>query len=121
MSLDELRMLLLGKPGATEETPFGPDVLVYKVSGKMFALLSWNAAPLRLSLKCRPRRSETLRAEHAAITPGYHLNKRHWNTLALDGSLPHDLIADLADESYVLVVNKLTKGERLELLPSHPN
>jgi len=121
MSLDELRTLLLGKPGATEETPFGPDVLVYKVRNKMFALLSWNALPLRLSLKCRPSRSETLRAEHAAITPGYHLNKRHWNTLTLDGSLPHEMIADLADESYVLIVNKLTKAERRDLLSAHPD
>lgn len=119
MTLDELRALLLAKPGATENTPFGPDVLVYKVCGKMFALLSWNATPLRLSLKCRPNHAETLRAEHAAITPGYHLNKRHWNTLTLDGSLPHDLIADLADESYVLVVNKLTKAEQQDLRATH--
>ncbi|HRW48499.1 MAG: MmcQ/YjbR family DNA-binding protein [Caldilinea sp.] len=115
MTLDELRALLLDRPGVTEETPFGPDVLVYKVAGKIFALLSWNALPLRLSLKCRPGHSEVLRAEYAAITPGYHLNKRHWNTLALDGTLPDALVGDLIDESYVLVVDKLPLATRRAL------
>ena len=115
MVLDELRALLLDRPGVTEETPFGPDVLVYKVVGKIFALLSWNAEPLRLSLKCRPGHSEVLRAEFAAITPGYHLNKRHWNTLALDNTLVDALVIDLIDESYMLVVSKLPLARRRDL------
>lgn len=120
MTLDELRDTLLAKPGTTEETPFGPEVLVFKVRGKMFGLVSWNALPLRISLKCRPGHSDVLRAEYPAITPGYHLNKRHWNTLTLDGSIPSHLLLELVDESYELVVVRLPSADRRALSSTNP-
>jgi predicted DNA-binding protein (MmcQ/YjbR family) len=116
MTLDELRALLVSKPGVTEETPFGPDALVYKVRGKMFALVGWNTAPLRLSLKCAPAHAQALRAEFPAIEAGYHLDKRHWITITLDDSLPEPLVLDLIDESYLLVVKKLPKSKQGDLL-----
>ncbi len=116
MLLDELRSLLISRPAATEETPFGPDALVYKVQGKMFALVGWNALPLRLSLKCAPAHALALRAEFTAVEPGYHLDKRHWITLTLDGSLPPPLLHALIDESYRLVVKKLPKFKQHDLL-----
>ena len=91
------------KPGATATRPFGPEPLVFKVSGKMFALLGQRHGQAVVSLKCEPDRAALLRASFPAITQGYHLNKEHWNTLALDGSLPPPLIAELVDHSYELV------------------
>lgn len=116
MSFDELKVYLLNKRAVSEETPFGPDTLVYKVRGKIFALVAWRTTPLRVSLKCRPARALALRAEFAAVEPGYHLNKRHWNTLVLDGTLPQALVYDLIDESYELVVRNLPKSEREGLI-----
>lgn len=98
-----------------ETTPFGPDVLVYKVAGKMFATAGLENEEGRMNLKCDPERSVTLRDEHEAITPGYHMNKKHWNTLALDGSLPKKLVEELIEHSYDLVVAGLTKKQREEL------
>lgn len=80
--------------------------------GKMFALISENENPLRINLKCDPDDALALRAEHPAIIPGYHMNKRHWNTLILDGSLPDALVAELIDHSYALVVKRLTKAQK---------
>lgn len=117
MFADEIREYLLSKPGATEDQPFGPDVLVYKIRGKMFATLGVDDHDGlgRSNLKCDPDRAETLREEHEAILPGYHMNKRHWNTLVLDGSLSSRLIQDLVDHSYDLVVAKLPRKVREEL------
>ena len=116
MTLDELRALLVAKLAVTEETPFGPDALVYKVSGKMFALVGWNTRPLRLSLKCAPAHAQALRAEFPAIEAGYHLDKRHWITVTLDDSIPAPLLLDLIDELYTLVVKKLPKSKQGDLL-----
>ncbi len=102
-------------PGSTEGFPFGLDTLVLKVGGKMYALIGLNGEPLALSLKCDPERAETLRRGHEQITPGYHLSKRHWNTLTLDGGLPDALIAELLAHSYALVVASLTRAQRAEL------
>jgi predicted DNA-binding protein (MmcQ/YjbR family) len=110
--LDEVRDRLLRLPGVVEEFPFGPGHIVPKVMGRMFAILAWEENPLRLNLKCDPERAVALREQHAAITPGYHMNKRHWNTLILDGSLPDDLVYDLIDHSYDLVVRSLRKADR---------
>jgi predicted DNA-binding protein (MmcQ/YjbR family) len=112
MQLHDLQQDLLAKTGASEETPFGPDTLVYKVGGKMFALVGWNETPLRVSLKCRPAHALELRAEYAAVQPGYHLNKEHWNTVTLDGSVPAAVVAQMIDESYTLVVRGLPKRLR---------
>ena len=95
--------------------PFGPDVLVYKVSGKMFALTSPDEIPSRVNFKCDPDRAVELRDEYEAIIPGYHMNKRHWNTVILDGSLPDNLLRDLIAHSYDLVVKGMTEKQRDEL------
>jgi len=115
MKLKPIRDHLLAFPGAVEETPFGPEVLVYKVAGKMFALLGWQNLPVTVNLKCDPEYAIELRERHAAIEPGYHMNKRHWNTLTLDSSLPDELVFELARDSYDLIVSKLPKAKRAEL------
>lgn len=109
MDLPDAIARFLSKHGAEETTPFGPDVLVYKVGGKMFALTVPDEFPARINLKCDPERSIILRDEHEAIIPGYHMNKRHWNTLVLDGSLPARLVNELIDHSYDLVAASLPK------------
>ncbi len=110
MDIETFRDYCLAKKGVTEDLPFGPDVLVLKVMGKMFALASLDAVPLRLNLKCDPEEAITLREEHPNnILPGYHMNKNHWNTLVLDGFLPNSLIFDLTDHSYNLVIQGLPK------------
>ena len=101
---EQLRSLLLGFPGVTEEEPFGPEVVVYKVLGKMFALVDYDAVPPTMNLKCDPERSLELRDAHEGIRPGYHMNKRHWNTLDLDGRLRGPLVAELVHHSYALVL-----------------
>jgi predicted DNA-binding protein (MmcQ/YjbR family) len=102
-----LRRACLARAGAREEFPFGPEVSVFKVGGKMFALSMLGAEPLRVSLKCEPEIGEALRASHPAIVPGYHLNKRHWITVTLDGSLPDAMVRDLIEDSHDLVVAAL--------------
>ena len=115
MDLPDAIARFLAKPGAEETTPFGPDVLVYKVAGKMFALAVPDDFPSRINLKCDPDRSELLRAGHPAITPGYHMSKRHWNTVVLDGSVSSSLVHELIDHSYDLVVAGLPKAQRAKL------
>jgi len=89
---------------------------VFKVAGKMFALSRLDGEPLSVSLKCEPMLAEQLRAAHACITPGYHLNKRHWNTVLLDGTLSEQMVADLVEDSYDLVVSKLSRVRQRALL-----
>jgi predicted DNA-binding protein (MmcQ/YjbR family) len=108
--------VLLGMPGAVAETPFGPDSLVFKVGGKMFAILYHDQDYVNVSLKVDPVEGELLRETWAAIIPGYHLNKRHWITAILDGTLPDDLVDDLIHDSCHLVVRGLTRAAR-EALP----
>lgn len=110
-----LRDHLLTFPGAEETFPFGPETSVFKVGGKLFALSRLGADELRVSLKCEPQIAEALRAEHAAVLPGYHLNKRHWNTVVLDGSLAERLVRDMIEDSYDLVVSGLPAARRREL------
>lgn len=110
-----LRRSCLGLPGAVEEFPFSEGVSVFKVRGKMFALSSLRSSPLAVSLKCEPEIAERLRAGYAAVRPGYHLNKRHWNTVELDGSLPDRLVLDLIEDSYDLVVAGLPQRVQAEL------
>ena len=115
MDAEKAREFLLSCSHATEETPFGPDVLVYKIGGKMFATLSFEGFTGRMNLKCDPDRALDLRAEHECILPGYHMNKRHWNTLVLDGSLPPAMIAELILHSHQLVYEKLPAKTRSSL------
>lgn len=100
---------MLSKAHVSEETPFGPDVLVYKVGGKMFALLTIEEVPVRMNLKCDPERAMDLRDRYEGIIPGYHMNKKHWNTLVLDQILSEKLIRELIDHSYDLVFVSLPK------------
>jgi predicted DNA-binding protein (MmcQ/YjbR family) len=115
MDASELRRCCLGHSGAVEDHPFGPEHSVFKVAGKMFALSALERRPLELSLKCEPELADPLRQTYAAIRPGYHLNKRHWNTITLDGSLPDPFLRDLIEDSYDLVVAGLPKRVRAEL------
>jgi predicted DNA-binding protein (MmcQ/YjbR family) len=112
MSADQLRDYCLQFPGAEETFPFGPQTSVFKVAGKMFALSALAADPLSVSLKCEPALAEQMRGAHPSVRPGYHLNKRHWNTVAIDGSLPVQMIRDMIEDSYDLVVNKLPRARR---------
>ena len=101
--------------GATEGQPFGPEVDVFKVGGKMFAILSPDETPARISLKCEPMLALALRERYGAVTPGYHLSKQHWNTIVLDGSIPDDEVIEMVDHSYDRIVASLTKAARREL------
>ena len=111
----ELRDLCLAFPGSAETFPFGPRTSVFKVAGKMFALSQLAERPLRVSLKCEPELAEQLRTTHPAVIPGYHLNKRHWNTVIVDGSIPEQMIRDMVEDSYDLVVSKLPLPRRRAL------
>ena len=115
MDRDALRDLCLTFRGSEETFPFGFETSVFKVKGKMFALSALGRAQLTVSLKCEPLLAEQLRGAHPAVTAGYHLNKRHWNTVALDGSLPDQMIADMVEDSYDLVVSKLSRARQRAL------
>jgi predicted DNA-binding protein (MmcQ/YjbR family) len=105
----------LSKPGVTEETPFDEVTLVFKVMGKMFALTALDATDFSVNLKCDPEKAEALREQYPAVQPGYHMNKRHWNTVAIDGTIPVKVIKQMIDESYALVVAGLPKKIREQL------
>ena len=109
MKLETLRTYLLERKGATEERPFGPEALVFKVMGKMFALVAWEETPLCITLKCDPDDALALRDQYESVQPGYYMSKRHWNTITLDGSIPNDAILEMIDDSYDLVVKGLKK------------
>jgi predicted DNA-binding protein (MmcQ/YjbR family) len=115
MDAAELRGWCLQQGGALEDFPFGPEHSVFKVAGKMFALSALDRTPLEVSVKCEPELAVELRNSYPAIRPGYHLNKRHWNTLTLDGRLPDQLVRDLIEDSYDLVVSALPKRVRDQL------
>jgi predicted DNA-binding protein (MmcQ/YjbR family) len=112
----ELRTLCLSFNAAVEEFPFNPETSVFKVLGKMFALSSLEGSPLTVNLKCDPEDAVRLRGEYEGlIIPGWHMNKRHWNTVTVDGSLPDRLVRELVEDSYDLVVAGLPRAERLRL------
>jgi predicted DNA-binding protein (MmcQ/YjbR family) len=121
MNPAELRNHCLSFTGSGETFPFGPRTSVFKVGGKLFALSQLDADSLRVSLKCDPALAEALRETHAAVIPGYHLNKKHWNTVILDGSLPEQTIHDMIEDSYDIVVNKLPQAKRRALGWSEDN
>ena len=107
-----VKQYLLSKPEAEEDFPFGPEAAVYKVCGKMFALLFHQQGECRINLKCDPEEALELRHVFAAVLPGYHMNKKHWNTVRLDGSLPQGEIERMIDNSFRLVVKGLKRSER---------
>lgn len=114
MNRAELRSYCLSKPAAVEDFPFGDEVAVIKVMGKMFALLPVDGPP-HISLKCDPDWAVLLRQSYASVTPGWHLNKRHWNSIEVDGSVSLDEICEMIDHSYDLVVKNLPRSEREKL------
>ena len=115
LNFDAARVYLLQRPEAYEDIPFGPDVFVYKIGLKMFATLGTKAGVGRMNLKCDPDEAEFLRSMFEAVLPGYHMNKRHWNTVVLDGSIPRGEIERMIDRSFGLVVKSLRKAERQAL------
>ena len=114
MTRDEMIVYCLDKPFAVKEFPFDFVTPVFKVGGKMFALMSLDGE-LRISLKCNPERAIELREKHKTIIPAWHMNKKHWNTVKIDGTLATELIYELIDHSYELIVSKLTKTKKKEL------
>lgn len=112
MNIEEFRDYCLNKPHVTEEFPFGPETLVFKVAGKMFALTGLDSPEFTVNLKCSPGHAVELRDLYPEITPGYHMNKKHWNTVSLQGSLNEKMLRDLIDHSYTLVVESLPKSVR---------
>jgi len=115
MNPAELRACCLANPGAVEDFPFGPETSVFKVAGKMFALSALDREPLEVSVKCEPELSVELRATYPAVRPGYHLNKRHWNTVTLGGDLDDAFARELIEDSYDLVVSALPRRTRAAL------
>ena len=115
MDLAEFREHCLNKRGATEETPFGEDVLVFKVSGRIFALAAIDEVPARANLKCDPDLALELRDRYEQVRPGYHMNKKHWNTVELESGIPEGELRTMIDHSYDLVVKSLPKVMRRKL------
>ena len=115
MNREDVLAYCRGLPHATEEYPFGPEAAVFKVGGKLFAIVGLEDTPGSVSLKCDPGYAVALRERYPAVTPGYHLAKRHWNTVQLDDSVPSDEVRDWIDESYGLVVAGLSRARRSEL------
>jgi len=115
MNYSQLDSHLLEFPGSTLSFPFDDVTAVYKVGGKMFALVSMELDPLRINLKCDPQDAQVLRSQFPAIQPGYHMSKEHWNSVYLDGSLEDDLVKSLIADSYHLIVDSLSKKKQAEL------
>ena len=117
MTARSLRKLCLEFPGAYEDFPFGPETSVFKVEKKLFAISPLGASPLTVSLKCEPELAEELRGSYPeAVAPGYHLNKRHWNTVLCDGrALPDAMVRDMVEDSYDLIVAAMSRAVRERL------
>ncbi|PYL64309.1 MAG: MmcQ-like protein [Verrucomicrobia bacterium] len=116
MDLEQFREYCLKKRGAIEGTPFGEDVLVFKVGGKMFALAALDEVPATANLKCDPDLALELRDRYEEIRPGYHMNKKHWNTVEMESGIPDAELRRMIDHSYELVVKSLPKAKRAKLL-----
>jgi len=116
MNLEELRDHCMAKKGVEETLPFGPETLVFKVAGKAFLLTGFDNKPLQFNVKCDPEKALELRERYDCVKPGYHMNKKHWNTVIVDGSVPAKLLREWIDHSYELVVSGLTKNERSKLI-----
>ncbi len=115
MNHQRLLTYLRSMKGVSEEFPFGPSPRVFKVMGKMFALVAEDTEPMRINLKCQPEDAMLLRSTFSAVQPGFHMNKEHWNTVILDGSIPHETVFMMIDHSYEEVVKKLKKSLREKL------
>lgn len=111
MNIEQIRDHCLAKPGVTEDMPFGEDTLVFRVGGKIFLLAGLSQGD-RFNVKCDPERAIELREQHSEVQPGYHMNKKHWNTVYTNGNLSHRQICDMIDHSYDLVLKSLPKNIR---------
>lgn len=112
MDIESFREYCLTKKATSEDFPFGPETLVLKVGGRMFALTGLDSDEFTVNLKCDPERAVELREQYGEIQPGYHMNKKHWNTVQFEGGLDQRLLRDLIDHSYNLVVASLKKADR---------
>ncbi|RKX88441.1 MAG: MmcQ/YjbR family DNA-binding protein [Candidatus Cloacimonadota bacterium] len=115
MNLAQLRNYFTTKAGSFEDFPFDETTMVIKIQNKMFALIALEKDPLEISLKCDPYLAESFRTQYKAVSAGYHLNKRHWNSIVLDGSIPNKVVLEMIDHSYQLVFDKLTKKNKAEI------
>ena len=115
MDPESIRKYCLEKKSTRESFPFGESTLVFKVSGKIFLLMNLERRPLQINLKCDPERAIEYREEFSSVIPGFHMNKKHWNTIILDGQLSNKLIREMIDDSYALVVKSLPSGQRKKL------
>jgi predicted DNA-binding protein (MmcQ/YjbR family) len=111
MNVEEIREYCISMPEVTESFPFDEETLVFKAKGKMFLLLSLTDNPVRINVKCDPEIAVSLRDEYACILPGYHMNKKHWNTIILDGTLGKKLLKEQIDASYALVAGAKVKSK----------
>ncbi len=111
MNIDQIREYCLRKKGVTEEFPFNEETLVFKVMEKIFLLASLESIPLQINLKCKPEKAVELREEYEAVQPGYHMNKKHWNSISIDGSISDSKICEWIDESYNLVSASLKRSD----------
>ncbi len=118
MNLEEIRAYCLQKKGASIDFPFDDVTMVIKVGDKMFILIAIENDPIRINLKCDPFNAEGLRERYNAVTPGYHMNKKHWNTVSMDNTIPDDIIKEMIDDSYDLVFSKLSKNNKLIIMQS---
>jgi len=121
MTFEQIHVYLLSQPDVVEERPFTPEVPVYKVGGKMFAYTAPNDVPPRITIKLDPLHGQMLRSTYEAVQAGYHMNKEHWNTITLDGSIPEEELLSWIDESYALVVSNLSKRARQQLIDAASN
>lgn len=119
MNVEDVRKYCLSKRAVSESTPFDDVTLVFKVAGKMFAIIPLDETELSITLKCDPEKAISLREKYPAVKPGYHTSKKHWNTIAIDGSIDKNLILEWIDHSYEMVVKGLTKKQR-EILEGNP-
>jgi predicted DNA-binding protein (MmcQ/YjbR family) len=115
VNAENLEYYLLSRQGACKDYPFGKGVAVFKVMGKMFALFAEKESLLRINLKCDPDEASLLRGMFESIKPGYHMNKDHWNTVVLDGTVPEDMLLDMINKSHALVVKGLRRADRERL------
>lgn len=116
MNIESLRQHCLAKAGVEEGFPFGPDTLVFKAGGKLFLLAALDAVPLQFNVKCEPDNAVLLREQYPCVLPGYHMNKQHWNTVIVDGSVPDKILQQWIDESYTLIIDSLPKKRKQEIL-----
>jgi len=116
MNIETLREYCLSKKAVTEDFPFGEDTLVFRVLNKIFLLISLSSNPLQFNAKCDPDKAIELRDQYDVVQPGYHMNKKHWNTIIMNGSLSNAQLKEMIDDSYNLIVQSLPKKERENLL-----